>query len=111
MMTTAAPLCTPSPQRIAEARITAFTAFVNQTTGLQLGPNYDALYQWSIQQPEQFWSAVWHYCEVIGEGSVESVLLDGHLFPGARWFPKARLNFAENLLRRRDAQPALISLL
>jgi acetoacetyl-CoA synthetase len=108
---TTAPLWTPGPQRIAEARITAFTAFVNHSHDLQLGPDYDSVYRWSIQEPEQFWSAVWHFCEVIGEGPVDPVLLDGSRFPGARWFPQTRLNFAENLLRRRDAAPALVALL
>ena len=111
MMTMTEPLWTPSPQRIADARITAFVAIVNQSCDLHLGPDYDSVHRWSIQEPEKFWAAVWHYCEVIGEGSIDPVLLDGKLFPGARWFPEVRLNFAENLLRRRDAKPALVSLL
>ncbi|MFT4518438.1 MAG: acetoacetyl-CoA synthetase [Halioglobus sp.] len=104
-------LWTPSPRRIADARITVFIAAVNQCLGLKLGPDYDSIHQWSVQKPELFWAAVWKYCEVIGEGSIDRVLLDGELFPGALWFPDVQLNFAENLLRRRDAKPALVSLL
>ena len=66
------------------------------------------MHRWSIEQPEEFWSAVWDFCEVIGEkGSV--VLRDGDRMPGAQWFPEARLNFAENLLTRRDDSEAIVS--
>ncbi len=86
-------------------------AFAKQSCDLQLGPDYYSLHQWSVREPEQFWAAVWNYCEVIGDGPLAPVLLDAELFPGARWFPEVRLNYAENLLRRRDAKPALVSLL
>jgi acetoacetyl-CoA synthetase len=105
------PLWVPSPQRIADARLSAFIAFANKFYGLQLGPDYHSLHQWTVREPEQFWAAVWNYCDVIGDGPLDPVLLDGELFPGARWFPEVRLNYAENLLRRRDAKPALVSLL
>ncbi|MDG1946195.1 MAG: acetoacetate--CoA ligase [Halioglobus sp.] len=105
------PLWTPSPQRIADARITAFAKSVNQSYELAVGPDYASVHQWSIQKPEQFWAAVWNFCEVIGDGPIDPVLLGGERFAGARWFPEVRLNFAENLLRRRDAKPALVSLL
>ena len=105
------PLWAPSPQRIADARMSAFIAFANKSYGLQLGPDYHSLHQWSVREPEQFWVAVWNYCEVLGDGPLDPALLDGEQFPGAQWFPEVRLNYAENLLRRRDAKPALVSLL
>lgn len=105
------PIWAPSPQRIAAARMTAFMAFVDRDYGLEPNSDYAALHEWSVREPEEFWGALWRFCEVLGEGSIEPVLLDGDRFPGARWFPQVRLNFAENLLQRRDAQPALISLL
>ena len=105
------PLWAPSPQRIADARMSAFIAFANKSYGLQLGPDYHSLHHWSVREPEQFWVAVWNYCEVLGDGPLDPALLDGEQFPGAQWFPEVRLNYAENLLRRRDAKPALVSLL
>jgi acetoacetyl-CoA synthetase len=69
--------------------------------------DYAALHRWSIEQPEQFWPAVWDFCEVIGEPG-SAVLADRDRMPGARWFPEARLNFAENLLRLRDDSGALV---
>ena len=104
------PLWTPSAERVANARITAFSAFVGERTQRQFA-GFDALYHWSVEQPEAFWSAVWDFCGVVASERGEVVLEDGAKFPGARWFPGTRLNFAENLLRYRDEQVALVSLL
>ena len=71
------------------------------------GAEYSEAHRWSIEKPEEFWSAVWDFCEVVGDkGNV--VLRDGDRMPGAQWFPEARLNFAENLLRRRDDSEAIV---
>ena len=90
------PLWTPSPERIAAAPMTAFMAEAAKTTGRAMA-DYDALYAWSIDDREAFWSLVWDWCGIIGDkGSI--ILEDGERMPGARFFPEAKLNFAENLL-------------
>ena len=103
---TESPLWTPAPERIASANMTAFARAAEQRWGLSL-PDYAELHAWSVREPEQFWSSVWEDGGVIGvRGS--TVLVDGDRMPGARWFPDARLNFAENLLRGRDDGDALV---
>ncbi|MDX1736268.1 MAG: AMP-binding protein, partial [Halioglobus sp.] len=104
-------LWSPGGERIATSRIMQFMLFIRARTGVQVGPSYFSLQQWSLENPEDFWSSVWDFCEVVGDRGGERVLLDGDLFPGARWFPDASLNFAQNLLRYRDDRPALVSLL
>ena len=103
-------LWTPSADRIAAANVTAFRLAAERRWGMSL-PDYDALYDWSIAAPEQFWVSVWEGegtgAGVIGERG-ERVLVDGERMPGAKWFPDARLNFAKNLLRSRDAKDALV---
>lgn len=91
----------PSAERIAAANLTAFAAKTGQPA------DYAALHRWSIEQPEAFWSQVWDFCEVRGEKGAR-VLADGDKMPGAQWFPDARLNYAQNLLRRRDYEAALV---
>ncbi|WP_275099562.1 acetoacetate--CoA ligase [Sedimenticola hydrogenitrophicus] len=103
----AEPLWQPSADQIEQANLTRFRRFVNQKRGTALA-DYPALYQWSIDQPEAFWSALWEESGVIAERRGEVVLEDGGKMPGARWFPQARLNFAQNLLRRRDDSDALV---
>ncbi|MBI3149010.1 MAG: acetoacetate--CoA ligase [Betaproteobacteria bacterium] len=97
----------PSPERIARARISAFARQIEAKTGLAL-PDYAALYAWSVEQPEAFWNALWDFGEVRAAVRGRITLVDGHKMPGAQWFPEARLNFAENLLRRRDEATALV---
>ncbi|MEN3339764.1 MAG: acetoacetyl-CoA synthetase [Acidobacteriota bacterium] len=100
------PLWTPSAERIAGARITAFARSLEATHRIDL-PDYGALYDFSINQPAEFWRAVWSFCDIRGEMG-ERAVIDLDRMPGARFFPDARLNFAANLLRRRDDSPALI---
>jgi acetoacetyl-CoA synthetase len=92
----------PSPERVNKALITEFS----KSVGLA-GAEYSEVHRWSIEKPEEFWSAVWDFCEVVGDKG-KIVLRNGDRMPGAQWFPEARLNFAENLLRRRDESEAVI---
>lgn len=101
------PLWKPSAERVARAEMTTFMRELNRRFALNLS-DYDGLYRWSIGQPEQFWAAVWDFCEVIASERGERVLIDGDKMPGAKWFPDVRLNFAQNLLRRRDDTDALV---
>ena len=71
--------------------------------------NFSSLYDWSIRHPEPFWGAVWDFCDIRAARRGDRVVEHFERMPGARWFPQARLNFAENLLRYRDAHPALVS--
>ncbi len=84
------PLWEPAAERVERAQITAF----RRRAGLA---DYAALHRWSVERREAFWRALWDFCEVAGEPG-ETVLVDGDRMPGARWFPEARLSFAENLL-------------
>jgi acetoacetyl-CoA synthetase len=85
----------------------AFTAQA-RTLSSQTLASYADLHAWSVEAPEQFWTAVWDFCGVIGERGAGPVLVDAEKMPGARWFPDARLNFAENLLRDSSNPDALV---
>jgi acetoacetyl-CoA synthetase len=97
----------PSPERIRGANLTAFIAHVNAEHGAGVS-DFPDLYAWSVREPEAFWSALIGFAGVRAETWGESVLVDADRMPGARFFPDARLNFAENLLRRRDDTDALV---
>ena len=100
------PLWSPSPERIEQANLTRFRRFLADTRGLDLG-DYDDLYAWSIEDRPAFWDAMWDFGEVVGSKG-ERIAEDLDRMPGTRWFPDAKLNFAENLLRYRDDRPALV---
>jgi acetoacetyl-CoA synthetase len=96
----------PSGKRIAASRMTDFMAFAADRENHSFG-TYDQLYEWSVAHPERFWPAVWDFFDLCGQKGA-TVVENADAMPGARWFPEARLNFAENLLRRRDDHPALV---
>ncbi len=101
------PLWQPSEARIRQAQLTAFMAAVEAEWGFR-ATDYGALQRWSVERPERFWASVWSFCGVVAAERGDTVLEHPERMPGARWFPGARLNFAENLLRRRDDSPALV---
>ena len=70
--------------------------------------DYKTLHSWSVEYPEKFWGSIWDFFAVVARTEGNSTLEDGNKLPGARWFPEARFNYAENLLRRDDAAPAII---
>jgi len=99
----AGPLWSPSDQAIAAANMTKFRTQVARDwqVGLQ---DTDALWAWSVSQIDRFWVSLWRYCEVIGEMG-RPTLKDGDRMPGAQFFPEARINYAENLLRYSKGNP------
>ena len=102
------PLWQADKQRIARANLTCFMDRLRARHDLSL-KDYAALHAWSLEEPEQFWSEVIHFTDVkieLGEGPV---LRHPECIHKAEWFPEAKINFAENLLRFCDDQPALIS--
>src|SRR5262249_12350125 len=70
--------------------------------------DHASLFAWSVREPEKFWQSVWSFCGVVGDMGAGPYLIDAGEMPGARWFPSARLNFAQNLLRRRDHATGLV---
>ena len=94
------PLWEPNPATVGDTRMAKFMQANSHS-------RYADLWQWSVDQPEAFWSALWDFCSAVGDKG-ERVLIDGDRMPGARWFPDARLNFAENLLHIRDDSDALV---
>jgi acetoacetyl-CoA synthetase len=101
------PLWIPSEERKRSANITRFIGMINARHNLNLD-SYAGLYQWSVEHIPDFWADVWDFAEIKSSQPYHRVVTDLSVFPGADWFPGARLNFAENLLRYRDDQLAFI---
>jgi acetoacetyl-CoA synthetase len=103
----AQPIWTPSPERIADSNLNRFLDHINTELKKNFH-DYPRLYQWSVDAPEEFWPAVWKFCDVKASRLWDEVLTGGHTMPGAKWFQGARLNFTENLLRRNDDKAAIV---
>ena len=101
------PLWRPSPDMIEHSNLTAFMRFVRHEYGAHFSDTED-LHAFSVRAPEVFWPALWDFLGFIGEKGAPPYLVDGDKMPGAGFFPNARLNYAENLLRRSDDGTALV---
>lgn len=103
----AAVLWRPTAQSIEQTNIAAYQRWLKENRALDL-PAYDDVLRWSVEHLEDFWQSIWDYYEIACSGAPETVLT-GETMPGARWFPGARVNFAEHVLRAgRDDAPAMI---
>jgi len=100
-------LWTPSEERIRNSNMYRFMQFVNQRYDRNFS-DYPALYQWSIDQIPDLWASLWEFTDIIASTPYERIVDDLEKMPGAKWFPGARLNFAENLLKYRDDRLALV---
>ncbi len=101
------PLWSPSAQAAASSRMAQFMAEINGSLGANCH-TYADLHAFSIQETEAFWSKAWDFLGLIGERGNGPVFRPGERFQDARFFEGARLNYAENLLRKHDDSPALI---
>ncbi|MDO9418295.1 acetoacetate--CoA ligase [Pararhizobium sp.] len=100
------PLWIPSEQSVSESPMKAFIDWCAQRFGHAF-PEYDDFHAWSVTERADFWTAVWDFCGVSGDrGAV--ALTDGDDMLAARFFPRARLNFAENLLKHTGSGDALV---
>jgi len=105
-MTAAKPLWTPSSASVEAAPMTRFMRAAEKAGAAPLS-GFDDLHRWSIEDREAFWNLVWDFTGIVGEKG-SRVLVDGDRMPGASFFPDAKLNFAENLLKMRGAGDAIV---
>ena len=101
------PLWTPPENWIKNANITRFIEYVNGKHGKKF-KTYQDLFQWSVESIPDFWARMWEFADIKASRGYAQVVDDLSKLPGAKWFPGARLNFAENLLRYRDDRLAFI---
>ncbi len=101
------PLWVPGKDRIAASNLTRFMHFLSRRHGAYMSNARD-LHAFSVRAPEMFWPALWDFCEVRGDKGAPPFVTDGDRMPGAKFFPGARLNFAENLLARPTHGDAIV---
>jgi len=95
------PLWTPEKTRAAQTILGAFSVWMSSRAGKPFA-DYDELHRYSTQSPAEFWSGLWDFAGVVGDKGAPPYLVDADKMPGAQFFPRARLNFAENLLKHKD---------
>ncbi|TGM61854.1 acetoacetate--CoA ligase [Leptospira adleri] len=100
-------LWAPSSQQIESSNLTRYQKFLKETKGLQFA-NFEELRSWSVKDIGAFWESIWNFSGFVYSKPYETAFQKAENFTESRFFPGAKLNFAENLLRRKDSFPALI---
>jgi acetoacetyl-CoA synthetase len=90
----------PSAELIERSRLVEFMRWLERERGLAFD-GYAELWQWSVDDLEEFWSAIWEFFEVQADGNPSPVLASREM-PGAQWFPNTRLNYAEHVFAGKD---------
>jgi acetoacetyl-CoA synthetase len=97
----------PSAELVERSRLTSFMRWLRNERGLELA-DYHQLWQWSVDDLDGFWSAIWSFFDVQADGDPSPVLASREM-PGAEWFPNASLNYAEHVFRgKRDEEVAIL---
>ncbi|HEV2856897.1 MAG TPA: acetoacetate--CoA ligase [Solirubrobacterales bacterium] len=96
----------PSPELVERSRLSEFMRWLERERGLELG-DYHQLWQWSVDDLDGFWSAIWEFFEVQADGDPSPVLASREM-PGARWFPNTSLNYAEHIFAGKRAEEVAI---
>ena len=100
------PLWQPDAKRIAASTLDLFRVQAEERAGRKFA-DYNSLHRWSVEDRAGFWTLIWDFCEVVGERGDIALIDEGHMRE-ARFFPQARLNFAENLLRKKGNSEAIV---
>jgi acetoacetyl-CoA synthetase len=100
------PLWTPPPNRVQESNLHAFIDRLRTEQGMNI-EDFVGVHQWSLDEPDRFWSSVWDFAGVVGDPGDVAIAPHPNLW-NTRFFPGASLNYAANLLRRDDDSPALL---
>lgn len=100
-------LWTPPPERVEQSHMVSFMRWIERERGLRIDGDYETLRRWSVSHLEDFWGDCWRYFDILSDAPYTTVLSDRQM-PGAAWFPGARVNFAEHLLRHGEADETAI---
>ena len=101
------PIWSPSEERVEKSNLKRYLDYLKESRNLNLD-SYSQLYDWSVAEIGIFWESIWDFAGIKSSCAAEIPIRSGDKMPGAEWFPGAKLNYAENLLRRRDEKPAII---
>ena len=91
------PLWKPTDQKKEESLLKDFSKFIN----LKNSNDFKYLWKWSIENPETFWSKFWDYSKIIGDKGKEVILKD-KIFNKTKFFPDSKLNYSENILKKKS---------
>ena len=92
----------PSNKIVENSNLNKFSKFI----GIEFKEDFKKLWEWSVNNPEVFWSKIWDFTKIIGDKGTE-ILRENKTFYKSKFFPNARINYSENLLKKRTNDIAI----
>ena len=92
----------PSDKRIRDSLLDDFCKFIK----INNNKNFKEIWKWSIDNPKLFWSKFWDYSKIIGQKG-EEIIRSNKVFNKNKFFPDAKLNYSENILKKRTDDLAI----
>ena len=96
-----------SEEKLKDTNLYFYSNFIKQKYKINIDADFNKIWDWSIKNPEKFWRSIWDFTKVIGN-SGKVTLKKSNIFYKNKFFPNARLNYAENLLKKNDSTSAII---
>ena len=96
------PLWQPSEKKQQNSLLEDFSKFIN----FKSDKNFKNLWEWSVKNPEKFWSEFWDYSKVIGDKGKE-IIKKNKIFNQVKFFPDSKINYAENILKKKNDDTAI----
>ena len=94
-------------EELKKTNLALYSNFIKKKYKINSGNDFNKIWKWSINNPEIFWKSIWDFTKVKGElGNV--LLKKSKIFHKNKFFPKARLNYAKNLLKKNNEQESII---
>ena len=93
----------PDPQRVRSSILSDFSKYIN----LDSEKDFKKIWKWSVSNPEIFWSKFWDYSKIIGDKGKEVIRKD-KIFNKTKFFPDSKLNYSENILKKKMTRLLLI---
>ncbi len=97
----------PISERIKKTSIYEFIQFVNLIYKIKI-ENFISLHKWSVENRSDFWNEIWDFYKIIGNKGHKPYLDPENNLPGTQFFPSGTLNYAENMIKKNNTDPAII---
>lgn len=96
------PLWGASKQRVKNSNLSSFLKFIN----FKEDNDFRKIWKWSVSNPKIFWSKFWDYSKIIGQKGKE-IIREDKVFNKTIFFPDSRINYAENILKKKNNNIAI----
>jgi len=96
-----------SNTNLEKTNIFLYSKFIEKNYKIDFNNDFNKIWKWSIDNPKNFWKSIWDFTKVTGNlGNI--ILEESDIFYKNKFFPNTKINYAQNLLKKNNSEPAII---